>query len=60
MLMRAGDRYIQMSGMVLGGMLEAEHRLRVYETRMRAQRRLATERAYWDAFDRRYGKDGDD
>jgi hypothetical protein len=49
-----------MSGMVLGGMLEAEHRLRVYEARMRVQRRLATEKAYWDNFDRTYGKDEDD
>ncbi|KAL2262470.1 hypothetical protein VTK26DRAFT_1201 [Humicola hyalothermophila] len=52
--------YIQMSGMVLGSMLEAEHRLRAFETKMRLQRRRAIEKAYWDRIDREYGKDDDE
>ncbi|KAL2136801.1 hypothetical protein VTI74DRAFT_1453 [Chaetomium olivicolor] len=52
--------YLQMSGMVLGSMLEADHRLRQYEARMRVQRRLAREQAYWQTFEREYGKDEDE
>ncbi|KAH6854289.1 hypothetical protein B0I37DRAFT_25934 [Chaetomium sp. MPI-CAGE-AT-0009] len=52
--------YIQMSGMVLGSMIEADARLRQYEARMRVQRRLARDRAYWDRFEKEYGKDDDD
>ncbi|KAJ4306305.1 hypothetical protein N0V88_001105 [Collariella sp. IMI 366227] len=51
--------YIQMSGMVLGSMLEADSRLRAYEARMRAQRRIAKEQAYWQKFESEYGKDED-
>lgn len=53
-------RYLQMSGMVLGSMLEADHRLRQYEARMRVQRRLAKEQAYWQSFEREFGKDEDE
>ncbi|KAK4156302.1 Imidazoleglycerol-phosphate dehydratase-domain-containing protein [Chaetomidium leptoderma] len=52
--------YIQMSGMVLGSMMEADSRLRQYEARMRVQRRLAREQAYWKNFEREYGKDEDE
>ncbi|KAG7288767.1 hypothetical protein NEMBOFW57_005124 [Staphylotrichum longicolle] len=52
--------YLQMSGMVLGSMLEADHRLRQYEARMRVQRRLAREQAYWQSFEREFGKDEDE
>ncbi|EAQ90690.1 hypothetical protein CHGG_02625 [Chaetomium globosum CBS 148.51] len=52
--------YIQMSGMVLGSMIEADSRLRQYEARMRVQRRLASERAYWERFEKEYGKDDDE
>ncbi|KAK3299201.1 uncharacterized protein B0H64DRAFT_94334 [Chaetomium fimeti] len=52
--------YIQMSGMVLGSMMEADARLRQYEARMRVQRRLARDRAYWDTFEKEYGKDDDE
>ncbi|KAL1895232.1 hypothetical protein Sste5346_005377 [Sporothrix stenoceras] len=37
--------YIQMSGMVLGSMLEADSRLRLYEANMRQQRRIARHQA---------------
>ncbi|KAL2139111.1 hypothetical protein VTI28DRAFT_5742 [Corynascus sepedonium] len=52
--------YLQMSGMVLGSMIEADSRLRAYEARMRVQRRLQREQAYWEKFEREYGKDDDD
>lgn len=48
-----------MSGMVLGSMLEAEHRLREFEAKMRLQRRMAMEKAYWERIDRELGKDED-
>ena len=55
------NRYIQMSGMVLGSMMEADSRLRAYEARVRAQRRLAREQAYWESFERQYPKgEGED
>jgi hypothetical protein len=53
-------RYLQMSGMVLGSMIEADHRLRQYEARVRMQKRLAREQAYWQSFERQYGKDEDE
>ncbi|KAL8383165.1 hypothetical protein RB595_006768 [Gaeumannomyces hyphopodioides] len=31
--------YVQMSGMVFGGMIEADHQLRVYEANMRLRRK---------------------
>ncbi|EFX05967.1 imidazoleglycerol-phosphate dehydratase [Grosmannia clavigera kw1407] len=37
--------YLQMSGMVLGAMLEAEHRMRLFEARMRLQRRMQRQQA---------------
>ena len=53
-------RYLQMSGMVLGSMLEADSRLRQYEARMRVQRRLQKEQAYWASVEREFGKDDDE
>ncbi|KAK0635527.1 hypothetical protein B0T17DRAFT_503051 [Bombardia bombarda] len=52
--------YIQMSGMVLGGMLEADYSIRQYEARMRIQRRLQRDQAMWKSFEDQYGKDDDD
>jgi len=37
--------YLQMSGMIAGGMLEADSRLLAYEKHIRRQRRIATTRA---------------
>lgn len=47
-------RYIQMSGMILGGWIEADRRLRLYEERMRLQKTLAAARQNWDEFERMY------
>ncbi|QUC19478.1 uncharacterized protein UV8b_03719 [Ustilaginoidea virens] len=48
--------YLQMSGMVLGGMIEADWRLRQYECQMRMQRRWMRERAKWERFEEEFGK----
>ncbi|KAK3378305.1 hypothetical protein B0H63DRAFT_243797 [Podospora didyma] len=52
--------YIQMSGMVLGSMIEADYRLREYEATMRMRRRLMRDQAMWKSFEQQYGKDDDD
>jgi hypothetical protein len=49
-----------MSGMVLGSMIEADARLRAFEERIKMERRRAKQRAYWEAFERTYGKDDDE
>jgi len=59
-LMTGANRYIQMSGMVLGSMIEADARLRAFEERIKMERRRAKQRAYWEAFERTYGKDDDE
>ncbi|KAK4448174.1 hypothetical protein QBC34DRAFT_114495 [Podospora aff. communis PSN243] len=52
--------YIQMSGMVLGSMIEADSRLREYEASMRMRRRLMREQAMWQSLEEKYGKDEDE
>jgi hypothetical protein len=49
-----------MSGMVLGGMLEADHRMREFEAKMRLQRRIMRDRAMWQRYEDEYGKDDGD
>ncbi|KAF3064503.1 putative imidazoleglycerol-phosphate dehydratase protein [Daldinia childiae] len=39
--------YLQMSGMIVGSMIEADYRMRQYEQRIRMQRRIAQNRAIW-------------
>ncbi|KAI0966637.1 hypothetical protein F4678DRAFT_269053 [Xylaria arbuscula] len=39
--------YLQMSGMILGGMIEADSRMRRYEQQVRVQRMIARDRAMW-------------
>lgn len=53
-------RYIQMSGMAFGSMVEADSRIRQYEAHVRMQRRIARDRAMWQRFEDEYGKDDDD
>lgn len=45
------NSYVQMSAMVLGGMIEADQRLRQYEAQVRAQRRWLREKAKWDRYE---------
>ncbi|OAA72495.1 hypothetical protein ISF_01568 [Cordyceps fumosorosea ARSEF 2679] len=42
--------FVQMSAMVLGGMIEADHSLRLYEYQMRMQRRVQREQAKWERY----------
>lgn len=53
-------RYLQMSGMLAGAMIEADHSMRQYEAHVRMQRRLARDRAAWQQFEAEYGKDDDE
>lgn len=48
------SRYIQMSGMILGGWTEADRRMREYEAKARLQRRMRIDRATWERFEREY------
>ncbi|KAI0143337.1 hypothetical protein BJ166DRAFT_603460 [Pestalotiopsis sp. NC0098] len=50
--------YIQMSGMILGGMLEADGAVRQYEARVRMQKRMAKDRAMWETFEKEYQEEG--
>lgn len=43
-----------MSGMVMGGMLEADKRLREYEAKIRIQRKMAIDRAAWERYEKQY------
>lgn len=45
-----------MSGMVLGGMIDADSRLRQYEQRMRMQRRWMREKAKWEQYEEEISK----
>lgn len=49
-----------MSGMVFGGMVEADYTMRMYEVRMRAQRKLKNDQAKWQRYIEEHGKDDDD
>jgi hypothetical protein len=53
-------RYLQMSGMVLGSMIEADYRLRQYEARVRMQRRVMKDRARWQRFEEEFAKDDEE
>lgn len=44
--------YLQMSGMILGSMIEADYRMRQYEQRVRMQRRIARDRAVWANYEK--------
>ena len=41
-----------MAAMTLGGMLEADRRLREYEARIRIQKKLAKDRVLWESYER--------
>ncbi|KAI1087540.1 hypothetical protein F5B19DRAFT_63993 [Rostrohypoxylon terebratum] len=44
--------YLQMSGMIIGSMIEADYRMRQYEQRVRMQRRMARDRALWADYEK--------
>ncbi|KAI5461263.1 hypothetical protein BGZ63DRAFT_424168 [Mariannaea sp. PMI_226] len=49
--------YLQMSGMVLGGMIEADWSLRRYEQEMRVRRRLMREKTKWEQYEAEIAKE---
>ncbi|KAI2603706.1 hypothetical protein GGR54DRAFT_459679 [Hypoxylon sp. NC1633] len=44
--------YLQMSGMIVGSMIEADYRMRQYEQHVRMQRRIARDRAIWADYEK--------
>lgn len=48
--------YLQMCGMVVGGMIEADWRLRQYEQRVRMQRRIMRDKAKWERYEEEFIK----
>jgi hypothetical protein len=47
-------RFLQMSGMILGGSIEADHRIRDYEVNMRLRRRLRLDKEAWERYEKAY------
>ncbi|KAK5993339.1 hypothetical protein PT974_06768 [Cladobotryum mycophilum] len=43
--------YVQLSAMVLGGMIVADSRLRQYEAQVRTQKRWLREKAKWERYE---------
>jgi len=56
--LRTTYRYIQMSGMIVGGYLEAERRMWAYQYHMRHQRRIARDTEVWRRFEEDYEERG--
>ncbi|KAI9878734.1 MAG: hypothetical protein M1830_010640 [Pleopsidium flavum] len=48
--------FLQMSGMTIGSMIEADRRLRDYEVTVRRNKRLARDAAVWDRYEGLYEK----
>lgn len=53
-------RYIQSAAMIMGGWIEADHRMRMYEDRMRLQRRMMQNRAKWERYEQEFMQDKDE
>jgi hypothetical protein len=47
-----------MSGMVLGGYIEAEHRMYLYQHRIRHQRRIARDTEVWRRYEEEFEERG--
>lgn len=43
-----------MSAMIMGGMLEADNRMRMYEQRIRLQNRRLREQAKWERYEQEF------
>ncbi|CCU77443.1 unnamed protein product [Blumeria hordei] len=46
--------FLQMSGMILGACLEADHRIREYEVKVRMYKRMVRDQAVWDGYEEDY------
>lgn len=44
-------------GMIMGSCLEADHRIREYEARVRMQKRIMRDRAVWEKYEQEFGPD---
>jgi hypothetical protein len=43
-----------MEGMIMGACLEADHRIREYEARVRMQKRMMRDRAVWEKYEQEF------
>ncbi|KAH7122749.1 hypothetical protein B0J11DRAFT_490094 [Dendryphion nanum] len=50
--------YIQMSGMIFGGMIEADRRMRTYEHTIRHHKRMARDMEVWRRYEEDYESRG--
>lgn len=41
-------------GMILGGCLEADHRIREYEAKVRMQKRILRDRETWESYEKEF------
>ncbi|KAH6684135.1 hypothetical protein B0J14DRAFT_572192 [Halenospora varia] len=46
--------FIQMSGMIMGACLEADHRIREFEAKVRMQKRMMRDRAVWEKYEHEF------
>ncbi|PBP16755.1 hypothetical protein BUE80_DR012582 [Diplocarpon rosae] len=46
--------FLQMSGMILGACLEADHRVRVYESKIRMHKRMLRDKAVWESYEKEF------
>ena len=46
--------------MIMGGFLEADHRMRMYNDRVRLQRRIQHNRAKWESYEQEAMEEGKD
>lgn len=48
--------FLQMSGMILGGCIEADSRIREYEAKVRIQKRMMRDQVVWDKYEGTYNE----
>jgi len=46
--------FLQMSGMIMGACLEADHRVREFEAKVRMEKRILRDRAVWEKYEQEY------
>ena len=52
------SRYIQMSAMIFGGMIEADSRMMRYQQAVRSHKKLQTDMAVWRAYENEFEERG--
>jgi hypothetical protein len=48
---------LMLKGMILGACLEADHRIREYEARVRMQKRMMRDRALWETYEQEFDQE---